>query len=228
MIHVMASRHFSFAGFVVLIYDHLLTFGDEVQLVWSQPTSVVSVIFLVNRYLAPAVLAVDIYDKGGLTRNLSRDFCRLWVVIEGYLNLLLLAAIHVLMVMRVHALWGNQRKLRHVLVIAFTLYFVTSFAILTADKSVPPLGTIKFEHLLLHACWTTIPRYLWSVWIPALILECIMFALTAVRAWQYSKDGMQIPIVKALYRDGFQYFIGIMCIVYVVSIVGVVYRAPNT
>ncbi|KAG8794720.1 hypothetical protein FRC12_022235 [Ceratobasidium sp. 428] len=50
----------------------------------------------------------------------------------------------------------------------------------------------------------------WSVWIPALILECIMFALTAVRAWQYSKDGMQIPIVKALYRDGFQYFIGIM------------------
>ncbi|KAG8794719.1 hypothetical protein FRC12_022234 [Ceratobasidium sp. 428] len=61
MVHVMASRHFSFAGFVVLLYDHLLTFGDEVQLVWSQPTSVVSVIFLVNRYLAPAVLAVDIY-----------------------------------------------------------------------------------------------------------------------------------------------------------------------
>ncbi|KAG9085954.1 hypothetical protein FRC06_003346 [Ceratobasidium sp. 370] len=175
MVHLMASRHFSFAGYVVLIYDHILTFGDEVELVWSQPTSVVSMIFLV----APVVLAVDIYDKGGLTRHVSREFCRTWVIIEGYLNLLLLAAIHVLMVMRVHALWGNQRWLRHVLVVAYSLYFATSFAILTA-------GLLEIAR------------------------TCIIFALTAVRAWQYAADGMQLPIVHALYKDGFQYFIGIM------------------
>ncbi|QRV78145.1 hypothetical protein RhiJN_06160 [Ceratobasidium sp. AG-Ba] len=93
VIHVTASRHFSFAGFVILVYDHLLTFGDEVELIWSQPASVVSVIFVVNRYLAPVVLAIDIYDKGGLTRHVSRTFCRNWVMVEGYLNLSLLAAV---------------------------------------------------------------------------------------------------------------------------------------
>ncbi|KAG9114448.1 hypothetical protein FRC07_007647, partial [Ceratobasidium sp. 392] len=175
---------------------------------------------------APAVLAVDIYDKGGLTPNLSPDFCRIWVVIEGYLNLLLLAAIHILMVMRVHALWGNQRKLRYALTIAYILYFTSSFGILTAGL-LETARTIQFERLLVHACWTTIPRYLWSVWIPALILECIIFALTAIRAWQYSNDGMQIPIVHALYRDGFQYFIGIMRILHIVSATGVVHCAPN-
>ncbi|KAG9080621.1 hypothetical protein FS749_007956, partial [Ceratobasidium sp. UAMH 11750] len=151
--------HFSFAGYVVLLYDHIITFSDEVELIWSRPTSVVSTIFLLNRYLTPAVLAVDIYDKGGLTRRVGRDFCRVWVIIEGYLNLLLLASIHVLMVMRVHALWGNQRRLRHALVIAYILYFVTSFAILTAGL-LETARTIKFEPFLVHACWTVIPKYL--------------------------------------------------------------------
>ncbi|QRV92941.1 hypothetical protein RhiJN_20959 [Ceratobasidium sp. AG-Ba] len=36
------------------------------------------------------------------------------------------------MLMRLHALWGNQRKIRYISIIAFLLYFASSFAILTA------------------------------------------------------------------------------------------------
>ncbi|KAG8717797.1 hypothetical protein FRC08_006630 [Ceratobasidium sp. 394] len=53
----------------------------------------------------------------------------------------------------------------------------------------------------------------WAVWIPAVILECFIFTITAIRAWQYSTSAVayiQLPLVRTLYRDGFQYFIVIM------------------
>ncbi|KAG8907935.1 hypothetical protein FRB99_001443 [Tulasnella sp. 403] len=67
--HITASRYLSFAGFVVLIYDHLLTFADEVELIWLKPMSLVTMLFLFNRYLVPLIIMVDLYDKGGFARN---------------------------------------------------------------------------------------------------------------------------------------------------------------
>ncbi|KAG8717796.1 hypothetical protein FRC08_006629 [Ceratobasidium sp. 394] len=92
--HLVATRHLTFAGYVVLLYDHLLTLDDEIELIWSRPGNAVSVIFLANRYMTPLVLAVDVYDKGGLARHLTIPYCRTWFIMEGYLNFLLLASVH--------------------------------------------------------------------------------------------------------------------------------------
>lgn len=34
------------AGFAVLVWDHMLTFNDEVQLIWPAPTTFVKLLFL--------------------------------------------------------------------------------------------------------------------------------------------------------------------------------------
>jgi hypothetical protein len=44
------------AGLVVVLYDHVLTFGDEVRLIWAAPRSFAKWIFLVNRYLTEVCL----------------------------------------------------------------------------------------------------------------------------------------------------------------------------
>lgn len=207
--HVTASRHLSFAGYVVLLYDQLLTFGDEVELIWPRLGNPVSIIFIVNRYLTPLILAVDVYDKGGLTKHLDERFCHIWFIMEGYLNFMLLAAVHALMTMRVNVLWGNKRKMRCFLIAAYTLYFTVTFAILTPGMF-QAVGGIKPEEILLHSCWGKIVGYFWLIWVPALVLECIIFTLTAIRAWQDSTTDLQPPIMRTLYRDGFQYFIVIM------------------
>ncbi|KAG9075163.1 hypothetical protein FRC06_010241, partial [Ceratobasidium sp. 370] len=149
--HLTATRYLTFAGYVVLLYDHLLTLGDEIELVWSRPGNIVSVIFLANRYTTPLVLAVDVYDKGGLARHLTTPYCRTWFIMEGYLNLCLLASVHgkpiillpmvilitlqiapALMLMRANALWGNSTRMRRGLVAAYILYLTSTFALLTA------------------------------------------------------------------------------------------------
>lgn len=48
---------FAGVGLVLLMYDHLLTFKEEVRLVWHAKPSVANFVFLLNRYL---VLALQI------------------------------------------------------------------------------------------------------------------------------------------------------------------------
>ena len=59
-------------GFVILIYDHFLTLPEEIEYVWKRPKkNFISVIFLLNRYIVPLVLTIDVYDKLGLALNLN-------------------------------------------------------------------------------------------------------------------------------------------------------------
>lgn len=43
---------FSVAGLVMILYDHTLTFANEVELVWKAPRSIARTLFLVNRCVA--------------------------------------------------------------------------------------------------------------------------------------------------------------------------------
>ena len=53
--HVKTSvQESSGSGLVLLIYDHLLTFSDEVSLVWAARPSLAKKLFLVNRYMVLA------------------------------------------------------------------------------------------------------------------------------------------------------------------------------
>lgn len=46
-----------------LFYDHLLTFADEVQYIWSAKHSFPKFLFLLVRYLVPAALIVHLYRE---------------------------------------------------------------------------------------------------------------------------------------------------------------------
>jgi len=50
-------------GLTVQLYDHILTFKDEVNLIWRKRISVVSVVYLLNRYI---------------TRRCLEGLCPIW------------------------------------------------------------------------------------------------------------------------------------------------------
>jgi hypothetical protein len=53
LVHLVleGSKTFSVAvGFTVFIYDLLLTLGDEVRYIWSQPVTNIKVLYLILRY----------------------------------------------------------------------------------------------------------------------------------------------------------------------------------
>ncbi|QRV84001.1 polygalacturonase [Ceratobasidium sp. AG-Ba] len=80
-IHGFASKSSLVTGVCILFYDHMLTFSDEVRYVWKQKWSIVSTIFVLNRYVTPFAIAVDLYDKVDLqatSHTLSASLGTIW------------------------------------------------------------------------------------------------------------------------------------------------------
>ncbi|EGN93456.1 hypothetical protein SERLA73DRAFT_156380 [Serpula lacrymans var. lacrymans S7.3] len=59
------------AGLVIVIHDHLLSLSEEVDVFWKSPRSLSRSLFLVNRYLIPAVLITAAYNMCGFTSSLT-------------------------------------------------------------------------------------------------------------------------------------------------------------
>lgn len=51
--HLAANR---FIGTQVLLYDHLLTFDQELRLIWPAKTTIPKLLFLFNRYAIPIAM----------------------------------------------------------------------------------------------------------------------------------------------------------------------------
>jgi len=64
--HIQASRYVSAAGLVVLLYDHLLTFDQELQLIWRAKTTLPKLLFLFNRYTVPIAMIIRTNDLSGI------------------------------------------------------------------------------------------------------------------------------------------------------------------
>ncbi|KAH9998718.1 hypothetical protein BJV77DRAFT_1064708 [Russula vinacea] len=54
----IVARYLSAAGLAALLYDHALTIGDEIRLIWAAPRSFLKWIFLINHYLSEVGLIV--------------------------------------------------------------------------------------------------------------------------------------------------------------------------
>lgn len=89
--HVAITRYVSGAGLVVLLYDHLLTLDDEVRYVWSAPTTLAKVLFLVLRYMVPVFLLGQTVTRSGLPIIPMSDLaCKAWTgasVYAGWLSI---------------------------------------------------------------------------------------------------------------------------------------------
>ncbi|KAF8608375.1 hypothetical protein BDV93DRAFT_519419 [Ceratobasidium sp. AG-I] len=207
--HIFASRCLAIAGVCILCYDYILTFPEEVELVWKQKWSMVSTIFVVNRYVTPMALVVDIFDKGGLTTFLPRSFCVNWYYGEAMWNLVSFGLIHALVALRVHAIWGRPRWLTITLVVLYIIYFVMT-AVISVKFQIQFADTVAYNPLF-RLCFAAISPYLWTCWLPALVFESFVFILTVVKAIEHSKSKVNTPVINVLYRDGIIYFVVICC-----------------
>ncbi|KAG8954746.1 hypothetical protein FRC04_011179 [Tulasnella sp. 424] len=204
--HITITRYLILAGFIILIYDHFLTLVEEIEFVWRRPKNLISWIFLGNRYMTPVVLAVDIYDKLGGAKDLSVAVIVTWVVGELVLHVSSHASIHALVVIRVNALWGNRPMIRWPLYGTWLMYFVLTLSIALA-AGIVNIATFRPDPVI-NICYSIVGNFVFWVWVPPLILEFVLFALTVAKAFQQNRRVISsMPIAYVLYRDGALYFI---------------------
>lgn len=102
-----ATNYVAFLGFTILVWDQMLTFGDEVEFIWKSRKTLISYLFLLNRYMTPLGFIVCLYAY--LSPSFTNLECHHFVVYEGAMIGASVYVAEFMMLRRVLALYQDSR-----------------------------------------------------------------------------------------------------------------------
>ncbi|KAG2107481.1 uncharacterized protein F5147DRAFT_774310 [Suillus discolor] len=137
---------FAVAAFVVITYDWALTLGREVELVWRQRWSLMTVMYLSVRYLGilsaalsmvynvPTISLTDTSTNGyWLPCYTAKDVSWMIYTIWDWTGAVVFSMLWVIIITRLHAMYQRDRKILIFLVVTFLA--INAFAGVTAVMS---------------------------------------------------------------------------------------------
>ncbi|KAG1798929.1 uncharacterized protein HD556DRAFT_1439993 [Suillus plorans] len=129
------TGRFAVAACVVVVYDWVLTLGQEIELIWRQRWSLMTVLYLIIRYVGipfsvtnalesmPSVLLTDAVSVLQSSHSYPTNtlICRgaITYYASNGTNVALTAMLGVIMIARLHAMYQGSRKMLIFLVIIF-------------------------------------------------------------------------------------------------------------
>ncbi|CAA7263896.1 unnamed protein product [Cyclocybe aegerita] len=200
------SKSIQLAGFVILLYDHALTFDDEVERIWKHRLSGASLLFLLNRYISPlrSIVATTAFHHPQWTGTACSNF----VQFLGASSVSVSSLCGLLMILRVYALYHRSNTLLVLLLSIWVAQLVTSVVgISTAGALQLPPGPMFVGCIL-----TATSKWLAVNWAGPLILDGAIFFLTLWRTREYLRSSDKIPLLQILVRDGTLYFLVIFLV----------------
>ncbi|KAJ7705258.1 hypothetical protein B0H17DRAFT_1037453 [Mycena rosella] len=197
---VLILRYISAAGLTILLYDHLLSFADEVQLIWSAKLTSSKVLFLAMRYLVPGMMIAETIQLAGLSNvSLSNEFCKAWLTFAVLVGWVTIAINNWFVLLRVWVLWDRNR----IFIISTLLFFIAMHATTLALAWIGVahmINTLYFVPLF-QLCGFSAFSDIGVVWIPELLFE---FLMLMAMGW---KVRMRPKTLKSLQEEGFGYFL---------------------
>ncbi|KAJ3797750.1 hypothetical protein GGU11DRAFT_49750 [Lentinula aff. detonsa] len=163
-----------------MVYDYICTLDQEIELLWSSPFGLASMIFLVNRYLPffDTFLSINM----NFNSNISAEQCAIQTRAVSWLMFVGVSHSELILMLRTYALWGRKRSIL-VLLILLTMGFLIPAIVLTKMEVVS-------EHFVaLHGCRITATR------------NIIFIAFSCQHLPQ-----TRSPWVTKLYKDGIVFY----------------------
>ncbi|KLO19621.1 hypothetical protein SCHPADRAFT_898570 [Schizopora paradoxa] len=204
-----------------MLYDVLITFGDEVEYVWSAPWSFPKVCFLFSRYYGAIAVQILTFQSLSMWTTASEEStfdgssCTPLACFKAITAVLLGLSVEVVMLLRVLALYGNTRRILIFLVATYIIEFTATCTLMGVTVHNILVQTIPFapgEFLSaspLTGCNPlTVPFYFSSYWIAMILFQSILFGmmvLNMIRGF-LSRCGLEgavrTPLLSVFFRDG--------------------------
>ncbi|KAF7345665.1 hypothetical protein MVEN_01586100 [Mycena venus] len=221
--NVLITRYVSAAGFVLVLYDHLLTLDDEVEYIWSAPTSVAKILFLILRYMVPSFLTVHTTFRSGLSiidlsdnRNapptplqinvLSR--CKAIISFGAYAGWLSIVISNFLVLLRIWTALPHSNRLKVWSIVFFIVAQLLSFA--STSWVVANMIPVLIFDARVGLCTFSRKPSVVGLWVVGLAYEVVVFVtvcwntLDRPRALGSDPDA---AVTRMLFRDGIVYFV---------------------
>ncbi|EJD44324.1 hypothetical protein AURDEDRAFT_185090 [Auricularia subglabra TFB-10046 SS5] len=187
----------------LIIYDFLLTFGDEVALVWPSGLGFTELLFYVARYSIIPEMVLELLFLFG---DLDQKTCR---IVGGYLSFSLafgMLAGQAIVVVRTWALWDGSRLFAAVMIPFGILSLGVGMFVSSEWTTHTEFRRMSTLSPALRGCALSSPyRLVYSGWALLCVNDVALMSLTIVRYRQRYCRGSP-RLTSALYRDAFTYF----------------------
>jgi len=207
---------FDVAASTIFLWDYILTFSMEVDLVWKSEWNFMKGLYLLQRYF-PFIdtIWLVLYHQTGV--DLTKTACQKVYYASAVISVVGLAASEMVLTLRTWAVWKRDKRLSIILPVVYLLFWGPAFVILGIFlKSMtfgdPPYPGFK-GCLLTHA-----NKYLALLWLLLIVWDTLMLVLILVPAVLAYRCGGNSALIKAVYRDGVVYYLYL----FVLSFVNVV------
>ncbi|PPQ64816.1 hypothetical protein CVT26_002648 [Gymnopilus dilepis] len=168
-----------------VIYDHITTFDEEVELIWKRPKwTRVQIFFFINRYLGDAM---QLYVRLDPIVSSSGNFI---TVLLAYIGSVVMAAMQFIMIYRVSSMYENKRRINWFLYVGLLLEWLAVVVVHSLAFVYGPTASDPAPGV--NAC-TQIPypSWLYALWIPIAAFEVLLLSFTllpAVRHYRSTKS----------------------------------------
>ncbi|PPR05315.1 hypothetical protein CVT26_011574 [Gymnopilus dilepis] len=190
----------AYGELVMLFYDILLTFGEEVERIWMKKFSHFTVLWFLNRYLSPlgyVVIIVSFNDQW------SQGVCNRYVLYPEALKCVTAFVIGVIFIIRLYAIYSRSVVILVFMTMILLLEIGLKIWAFTdgTSMSLPP-GVVGCILMGQHY-----GRFVFT-WVAELIFDTVVVVLTFWRTARLHQDGSGsvISLYNLILRDGLVYF----------------------
>ncbi|KAG1798128.1 uncharacterized protein HD556DRAFT_1440463 [Suillus plorans] len=200
------SSYFAVATFAGVTYDWALTFGQEVELVWRQRWSLMTVLYLSVRYLGMLVAAL--YMVGNLPTISLTDtqwvcplmaatlyYQRCWMMytIWDWTGIVVFAMLWVIIITRLHAMYQRARKILISLIVTFLIanIFDGVIGVMTTMHSSGEEFILSGTYQCQINCAENIPLLISVSWILGIAWEVLALCLAVWIAVKHFREVRQ-------------------------------------
>ncbi|KAJ8591999.1 hypothetical protein M405DRAFT_79585 [Rhizopogon salebrosus TDB-379] len=202
---------FAVAGF----YDHVTIFPREVQYIWQRPCSILTVLYLLSRYLGDVLLVFYMLVNGpGVT--VPRGVSTVLTILDVWGLLASTALMQVIMQLRVYAMYERRRKVLVLLCVCFLLEIIVAITILCYNFGPGSPDTVEYHIDGTLTCFNNGTNgFSGAAFAPFLCAELLLFilamrkAIVHLKATKHISGGRKLSsMMSALVRDSVLYFFG--------------------
>ncbi|KDR66287.1 hypothetical protein GALMADRAFT_259566 [Galerina marginata CBS 339.88] len=211
------TRYSELASACVILYDHLLTFDNEVKSIWTRKWSLPQVLFVISRYY---VLASAILDTWGMFFPVPTDsFCFALLRWQGWTCVIVSVLAAGILQVKIYALYFLNKRILALMLTFFIGSVANSVWIMKGLLSKFQVKALSFPNGTFCVLYTLgiDDALVYAFWIPILAFEFLLFMLALIRGLKMVNDtgsrsllcnGQQL--IAILVRDSITYFIGFL------------------
>ncbi|KAE9391074.1 hypothetical protein BT96DRAFT_925523 [Gymnopus androsaceus JB14] len=207
LLHMQWGGYVQFAASTLVFWSYFITFENELELIWRRPKNGVTVLFLVNRYLAMIAQIVTTYTQ--VSPNVTYEFCKFaiayWQIGTSILQLVISNGIVWLCVC---ALYQNNKKVRWPLLGLMAVCVLAGTAVVGVVGSHSKGASELIPGIQRCTVYTQIHN-LWLFWIPILVYETTTLTLVLhlfIRYLRNRKQGAS-HLLELLLKDMLLYLV---------------------